>query len=154
MDSLNSRLASSRREADMNYSLVPRTDDIFVNLLGRAVTGEVPVYFAIIPRPLVRPFDTTCNVAAHPAGEAAIKNAMSDLIASEYHFAWVYPHRGAYVLSNDYVIWAAAERGNVEFLPCWVLGFPAVQGAVGVSGPVEPSVVRLILELPEQNTPL
>ena len=149
MDSLNSRRRSSRRDADLNCSLVPRTDDIFMSLLGRAVAGEVPVYFAIVPRTLVRPFDTTCNVAAHPAGEAAIKKLMSDLIASEYHYAWVYPHGSGYVLSNDYVIWAAAERGNVDWLPCWVLGFPAVQGAVGVSGPVEPSVVRLILEFPE-----
>lgn len=149
MDSLNSRLRSSSRDANLNCSLVPRTDDIFVNLLGRAVAGEVPVYFAIVPRSLVQAFDTTCNVGAHPAGEAAIKNVMSDLIASEYHYVWVYPHEGAYVVSSDYVIWAAAERGKVEYLPCWVLGFPAVQGAVGVSGPVEPSVVRLILELPE-----
>ena len=149
MDSLKSRLRSSRRNGDLNCSLVPRTDDIFTNLLGRAAAGELPVYFAIVPRSLMRPFDTTCNVAAHPAGEAAIKNVMSDLTASEYHYAWVYPRDGAYVLSNDYVIWAAAERGRVECLPCWVLGFPAVQGAEGVSGPVAPSIVRLILELPE-----
>ena len=149
MDSPNSRLRSARRDADLNFSLVPRTDDTFMNLLGRAIAGDVPVYFAIVPRSLVRPFDTTCNVAAHPTGEAAIKKVMSDLIASGYHYAWVYPHEGAYVLSNDYVIWAAAERGKVEYLPCWVLGFPAVQGAVGVSGPLEPSVVRLILDLPE-----
>ena len=44
MHSLNSRLRSSRRDADLNCSLVPRTDDIFMNLLGRAVAGEVPVY--------------------------------------------------------------------------------------------------------------
>ena len=149
MDSLNSRLRPSRGAADLNCDLVPRRDEVFMNLLGRAVAGDLPVYFAIIPRSLLRPFDATCNVAAHPAGEAALKNVMSDLIASEYHFAWVYPHRGAYVLSNDYVIWAAAERGKVEYLPCWVLGFPAVQGAVGVSGPLKPSVVRLILDVPE-----
>lgn len=149
MDSFNSRPRLSPGAADLNCSLVPRTDDMFMNLLGRAVAGEVPVYFAIVPRSLVRPFDTTCNVAAHPAGEAAIKNVMSDLISSEYHYTWVYPHEDGYVLSNDYVIWAAAERSKVEYLPCWVLGFPAVRGAVGVSGPVGPSVVRLILELPE-----
>ena len=149
MDSLNSRLRSSLGAGDLNCSLLPRTDDIFMYLLGRAAAGAVPVYFAIIPRSLVRPFDTTCNVAAHPAGEAAIKQVMSDFLGSEYHYTWVYPHEGAYVLSNDYIIWAAAERGRVEYLPCWVLGFPTVQGAVGVSGPAEPSVVRLILELPE-----
>ena len=149
MDSLNSRLRLSRGATDRKCSLVPRTDKRFIYLSGRAAAGEVPVYFAIVPRSLVRPFDTTCNVAAHPAGEAAIKEVMSDLIASEYQYAWVYPHEGAYVLSKDYVIWAAAERGKVEYLPCWVLGFPVLQGAVGVSGPVEPSVVRLILELPE-----
>src|SRR5690348_10267790 len=136
MDSLNSRRREPRGAANLNCSLVPRSDDTFMNLSGRAVAGEVPVYFAIVPRSLVRPFDTTCNVAAHPAGEAAIKSVMSDLKESEYHYSWVYPHEGAYVLSNDYVIWAAAERGKVEYLPCWVLGFPAVQGAVGVSGPV------------------
>ena len=149
MDSLNSRPRLSRGPADLNCSLVPRTDDMFMNLVGRAVAGAVPVYFAIIPRSLVRPFDASCNVAAHPAGEAAINMVMSDFRASEYHYAWAYPHEGAYVLSNDYVIWAAAERGQVDYLPCWVLGFPAVKGVVGISGPLESSVVRLILELPE-----
>jgi hypothetical protein len=109
----------------------------------------MPVYFAIVPRSSVRPFDATCKVAAHSAGEAAIKDVMRDWRASEFHYAWVYPHEGAYVLSNDYIIWAAAERSQVDYLPCWVLGFPAVKGTVSISGPLEPSVVRLILEFPE-----
>ena len=149
MDSFNSRVRSSRGTADLNFNLVPRTDDIFMNLLGRAVAGDLPVYFAIVPRSLVRPFDATCNVAAHPAGEAMIKDVMRDWRVSEFHYAWVYPHDGEYVLSNDYVIWAAAERSRLDYLPCWVLGFPALKGVLGVSGPLEPTVVRLILELPE-----
>lgn len=101
------------------------------------------MYFAILQRSLVRPFDATCNVAAHPAGEAMIKDVMRDWRASEFHYAWVYPHEGEYVLSNDYVIWAAAERSQVDHLPCWVLGFPTLKEVVGVSGPLEPSVVPL-----------
>jgi hypothetical protein len=149
VDSLNSRLRPSRGAGDLNCSLVPRKDEVFMNLLGRAVAGDLPVYFAIVPRSLVRPFDATCNVAAHPAGEAMIKDVMRDWRAGEFHYAWVYPHEGEYVLSNDYVIWAAAERSCSDYLPCWVLGIPAVKGVLGVSGPLEPSVVRLILELPE-----
>lgn len=149
MDSLNSSPRLSRVAANLNCNLVPRADDRFMNLLGRAVAGDVPVYFAIVPRSLVRPFDATCKVAAHPAGEAAIKNVMSDWRANEFHYAWVYPHEGAYVLSNDYVIWAALEYGLAEYLPCWVLGFPAVNGTEGISGPLESSVVRLILDLAE-----
>jgi len=41
---------------------------------------------------------------------------MRDWRASEFHYAWVYPHEGEYVLSNDYVIWAAAERSQVDHL--------------------------------------
>jgi hypothetical protein len=117
--------------------------------LDRALEGDVPVYFAIIPRALARPFDATCSVLVHPAGQDAVNDVIHDWRANKFHYAWVYPRDGAYILSDDYVIWAAVEHGQVEYLPCWILGFPSIDGAAEISGPMDVSVVRLIRELPE-----
>jgi hypothetical protein len=85
-------------------------------------------------------------VGRHPVGEAAIQEVLNNWRIGKFHYAWVYPRDGAYVLSNDYVILAAVERARADYVPCWVLTYPTVNGVVGVSGPVEPSVVRLILD--------
>ena len=144
MDSLSSRFLFPLNSGQASANLVPRRDEIFVKLLDGAVQGGLPVYFAIIPRSLVRPFDASCNVELHPACRAAVGEVVNDWRASKFHYAWVYPHEGAYVLSDDYVIRAAVERSQVNYLPCWVLGFPSIEGAVATTGPLDVSVVRLI----------
>ena len=149
MDLLNSRLSLLLEGANEACNLIPRRDDIFLTLLERAFRGDVPVYFAIIPRALIRPFDETCSVSAHDAGRAAVSDVMNDWRANKFHYPWVYPHERGYILSDDYVIWAAVERHQVPYVPCWVIGFPSIPGAIDVSGPLEVSVVRLIREVPE-----
>ncbi|MFL5612416.1 MAG: hypothetical protein ACJ796_01995 [Gemmatimonadaceae bacterium] len=150
MDSLDSQVVLRFSPAAGTSNLVPRRDHVFTHLLERALQGDVPVYFAIIPRVLIRPFDATCNVSVHPAGQAAVTEVMNDWSARSFHYAWVYPREGVYVLPEDYVIWTAVERSQVDYMPCWILGFPSTGGATEINGPLDVSVVRLIREGSDQ----
>ena len=89
MDSLNSRLRLPLEHPNEGCNLIPRRDEIFRSLVERALRGDVPVYFAIIPRASIRPFDETCSISAHPAGRAAVTDVMNDWRANKFHYAWV-----------------------------------------------------------------
>jgi len=138
-------------EIDILPGLVPRHDQEFDYLLQRALGGLVPVYFAAVPRTLIRPFDTEYDPAKHPVGAMAIEQTTAEWRAGTFHHVWVYPSGDAYVLSDDYIPWAAATRGQPDFLPCWVLGYPSVPGAVDVQGPIAPSGVRKLLGFGEDS---
>jgi hypothetical protein len=132
-------------EIDALLGLRPLRDDILGYLLQRALDGQVPVYFAAVLRTLIRPFDAEYDPAKHPVGAAAIEQAMAEWQAGMFPHVWVYPSEDAYVLSDDYIPWAAATRGQPDFLPCWVLGYPSVPGTVDIQGPVDPLKVRQLL---------
>jgi hypothetical protein len=132
-------------EIDALLGLRPLRDDILGYLLQRALDGLVPVYFAAVPRTLIRPFDPEYDPAKHPVGAAAIEQTMAEWRAGRFPHVWVYPSRDEYVLSDDYIPWAAALRGRPDFLPCWVLGYPSVPGTVDTHGPVEQQRVRSLI---------
>lgn len=141
----------SVNEIDALLGLRPLRDDVLGYLLGRALQGHVPVYFAAIPRGLIRPFDSEYDPAKHPVGAAAIEHTAAEWRAGNYPSIWVYPSGDAYVLSDDYIPWAAALRGKPQFLPCWVLGYPSVPGAVDINGPIEPERVRRLLGIDDRG---
>jgi hypothetical protein len=64
---------------------------------------------------------------------------------NNFHHVWVDPNENAYVMSDDYVVWAAIERGQPDYVPCWVLGYASATGAVDIRGPIEQDRVRRIL---------
>jgi hypothetical protein len=138
-------------EIDALLGLRPLRDDVLGYLLQRAVEGVVPVYFAAVPRMLIHPFDTEYDPAKHPVGAAAIAQTMAEWRSGHVPHVWVYPRGAAYVLSDDYIPWAAALRGQPDFLPCWVLGYPSVAGTVDIQGPVEPQRVRRLLGFGDSN---
>jgi hypothetical protein len=70
---------------------------------------------------------------------------MSDWREGNFDHVWVYPNEDAYVMSDDYVVWAAVERGRPDYVPCWVLGYPLVTVAGDIRGPIEQDRVRRIL---------
>jgi hypothetical protein len=132
-------------ELDALLGVRPLRDDTLGLLLQGALDGQVPVYFAAVPRKLIRPFHTEYDPGKHPVGAAAIERAMAEWRAGMFAHVWVYPSQDAYVLSDDYIPWAAATRGEPDFLPCWVLGYPSVAGTVDIQGPVDPQKVRRLL---------
>ena len=115
----------------------PLRDDVFQYLLGEALVGRVPLYAATIPLPLIRPFDSEYEPAKHPAGEAAIIQTMTEWRAGVFVHVWVYPKEDHFVLSDDYIIWEAAQRGQPDHMPCWVMGYPTLDGVLDIQGPID-----------------
>jgi hypothetical protein len=132
-------------EIDALLGLRPLRDEILGYLLQRAVDGLLPVYAAALPRTLIRPFDPEYNPEKHPLGLAAVEQTMAEWRAGQVPHVWVYPSVDAYVLSDDYIPWAAALRGQPDFMPCWVLGYPSVPGTGEVQGPIDQESVRKLL---------
>ena len=127
--------------------LKPLKDDVFSYLLERAAAGEADVYFAAVPMGLVDPFDTEYRPQDHPIGAAAIDQIFKAWQAGEYQPCWVYPRNGRFILSDDYISFAAALRGDPESLPCWVIGLPEHPDVKDVQGPIELGDVRELLGL-------
>ena len=56
---------------------------------------------------------------------------------------WVYPQGELFMVSDDYLALAAAERGQPEVVPCWILG--PESDLMDLHGPVEPRSLRRML---------
>ncbi|HVA57626.1 MAG: hypothetical protein WBQ26_08640 [Gemmatimonadaceae bacterium] len=133
-------------DLDAIPELQPQSDYTLRYLRERALDGAVPVYFAAIPRDRIRPFDTAFDPANHPVGAAAVARTEADWRAEIFPRVWVYPTHDAYVLSDDYIPWAAAQRAQPDYLPCWVLCYPSVAGAIYIEGPIGAARVRQLLQ--------
>jgi hypothetical protein len=77
---------------------------------------------------MVVPFDPEYDPEAHPVGREAVMALMQEWEQGHITPVWVYPRAGKYVLSDDYIILAAARRGEPDYLPCYVVGRPLYDG--------------------------
>jgi hypothetical protein len=60
---------------------------------------------------------------------------------------WVYPKGDIFIVSDDYFTLAAAERGQPDLVPCWVLGKITRGNAEQVQGAIGQDVIRRMLGL-------
>lgn len=127
--------------------LKPKTDEIFLYLMERSLEGAIPVYFANIPIPLVQKFDQGFRPEYHDVGQAAIEQVMSDWEEGFVNYVWVYPRSNRYIQSDDYITFAAALRGEADYLPCMVMGPLTVPGAISVHGPLNVDDIKKSLDL-------
>lgn len=125
--------------------LSPLFDPVFDHLLERALSGDTEVYFAAVPRALVRPFDPDYNPSLHPVGVAAISEVNTRWRAGDVSQVWVYPKDDGFIMSDDYIVWEALKEGQPDFVPCWVLGKPNPSTVKDLQGPLEQSAVRRAL---------
>lgn len=136
------------RVADLHVSpdLCPRRDDHFARLLERALANEVPVYFAAIPLAWCVPYDIDYRPDLHPAGAAAIEQAVRDARAQKFPPLIVYPRGVWFVVADDYIPLFAALRGRPEYVPGLILGEPPqAVGLADLQGPLAPDVARRAL---------
>ncbi len=49
------------------------------------------------------------------------------------------------------LFWEAAKLGDPDFLPCWVLGRPDLEGVVDIQGPLDEAGVRSAIGFAENN---
>jgi hypothetical protein len=129
-----------------NHSqLEPPRDPMLMQLLERALKGDIPVYFAAIPLRLVRPFSTLYNPSQHPAGRQAIAEVQERWKRQEFTHMVVYQQDDKFVMSDDYITYYACLEGNPDYVPCWVLGNCTSPDACDVQGPIRREDLRRIL---------
>lgn len=127
--------------------LTPPEDPMFVDLLEQALKGKGAVYFAAVSMSRVRPFSPTFDVEQHPIGRAAVDDIVRRWVAGQFTNSWVYQSGEEFVLSDDYVVLAAARRGQPDYMPCWVLGRPTGEGVKDVQGPISVDDLQRLLGL-------
>ena len=133
--------------------LRPLYDPILGHLLEGAYHGSVDIYYAAIPLSVIRPFDPDYDPSKHPVGAAAIADVTARWRAGHFENVVVYQKGDVFILSDDYIIWEAAKRGQPDFLPCWVLGRPQHFLAVDVQGPLARGEVAKVIGLPAPPHP-
>ncbi|MGH7711952.1 MAG: hypothetical protein ACREOG_11750 [Gemmatimonadaceae bacterium] len=74
---------------------------------------------------------------SHAAGRAAVEQAFNRGLEGRPQSVWVYEADTGFVLSDDYVPWAAAQRGQPDYVHCWVLGRPRNAAVKDVQGPID-----------------
>jgi len=122
--------------------LTPPKDAMFTYLFSKAAEGNLPVYFAAVPRSLVRPFFAEYDPRRHPIGRQAVDAKKKDWLAGKSSNMWVYPDGSTYVMSDDYITFFAAEEGQPDFLPCFILGETEDSRIKDIQGPIQVSDVR------------
>jgi hypothetical protein len=132
-------------EIEALAGLRPLFDPVFRHLIERAVTGHVDVYFAAVPRALIRPFDSDYNPARHPVGRAAISEVHAKWRSGDFTAIWVYPRDNEFIMSDDYIVWEAVKEGKPDFVPCWILGKPDLLRVKDLQGPLDESGVTQAL---------
>jgi hypothetical protein len=126
----------------INPAWEPPTDLVFQYLLQEAALGWVPVYFAAIPLSRLRRFVPSFRPEMSNDGEAVVAAIMGRWRAGEFAYMWVYPKGDLFIVADDYFTLAAAEQGQPDFVPCWVLGGIKNGKAEHVQGPIEKTYVR------------
>jgi len=121
--------------------LRPKNDEVFLYLAERSLRGEEPVFFAAVPMEKIVPFDSEYDPEAHPVGREAVKAVMQSWEQGQVMAAWVYPRADKYVLSDDYIILAAARHGKPDYIPCYIVGRPLYEGVKDVQK-LSPEAVR------------
>ena len=103
------------------------------------------VYFAAIPLTRIVRFAPTFRPENTKGGDAVVQSIMQQWQAGEFSKMWVYPRGDQFVVADDYFTLAAAERGQPDLVPCWVLGTIQNKSAEQVQGPIDQGAVAKIL---------
>jgi hypothetical protein len=136
---------ASGKEVHERSDWRPPRDPIFGYLLEQACLGALPVYFAAVPTARVVRHDPAFRPERSPDGEKVVQRLMADWREGKFHNLWVYPRGDLFVCSDDYFTLAAAERGQPDYLPCWVLGRPDTAIAKDIQGPIDPVALNRML---------
>ncbi len=132
-----------------NSSLTPPPDEEFSRRYRLVGEGELPLYFGKVPVALIRPFAPDFKPSEVPPGSAIvvqlaarIESALS--VQESTPPVWVYAGDECYVLSDDYLGFAAYASLRVEHLPCLIMGEPTVPGPIDVMGPAPAAFVNRV----------
>ena len=134
-------------EPKINPEWQPPGDPVFQYLLQEAAMGWVQVYFAAIPLSRIKRFAPTFRPESTKDSAAVVAAIMERWRAGDFNKIWVYPKGDLFIASDDYFTLAAAEKGQPDLLPCWVLGELKTGIAEQVQGPMDQSAIAKMLGL-------
>lgn len=123
----------------------PPDDPVFQYLLQEALYGHLPIFFAAVSLPRVRRYAPDFRPERTEEGPAVVQQIINRWRKGDTPYCWVYPKGELFILSDDYFTLAAAELGQPDFIPCWVLGHPSPDGAKDIQGPMKQMDMRKML---------
>ncbi len=116
-----------------------------MELLEKAVRGEVFVYYAGVPLCLCVPFDQDFRPDLTETGKKVLPAVLEEGRNNRLHPMWVYQRGWWFVVSDDYLVLWAATYGMPDLVPCMVLGKPDHPLLKTVQGPIDTDAVRKLL---------
>ncbi len=141
------RTVISTADVHMLPDLTPKHDEQLSTPLMRALSGEVPIYFAAVPLALCIPFDVDYRPDRHPVGAVAIDQTAEAWRKGQFQNLVVYQRGVWFIVSDDYIPLFAALGGLPDYVPCWILGKPESELLRDVQGPVAVRDVPRLLGL-------
>jgi hypothetical protein len=115
----------------------PPRDAVLAYLLLEALAGELPVYVGAVPLGRLRRFRDDFRPERTTDGERLVRAIFEQLRADALPRLWVYPRGDVFMVSDDYLTLAAAERGG-DLVPCWILGPVPPAHLKHLRGPIAP----------------
>lgn len=125
----------------------PPHDPCFNKLLESALSGNVPVYGAVLEaaKVRVRRFDDGFRPENSIEGQKVLASLMQGWDTGRPIQPWLYVEKGAYVCADDYFFVALLERGHPSTFAAQILGRPLEDGLVQEVGPLPLAQVRVML---------
>ena len=145
MDENNKSEWINAADIKINESLVPKKDELFIDLLRQAIDGKTPLYYGSVPIGLCIPFDPDYRPDTHPIGMQAIDQTYNDALAGNMQPLFVYQRGYWFVVSDDYITLFVALRGLLEYVPCWIIGMPNHDLVKDIEGPIAKERILRIL---------
>jgi hypothetical protein len=124
------------------HAWTPPPDAVLDYLLREALSGGLPVYVGAVPLARLRRFRDDFRPERTLRGRRVVQAIFEQWRADSAPRLWVYPRGDVFMVSDDYLTLAAAERGQ-DAVPCWILG--RGKDLPGARGPLDPHAVRRLL---------
>jgi len=133
------------KDLKIDPRLNPKIDEVFVDLVKKALTGEVLVYFGAVPTVLCVPYDLDFRPDKHEIAKQLIDKYTEDNDNNEFHHLMVYPRGIWFIVPDDYIELFATFKGLPAYVPCWIFGKTDNEYVKDIQGPIHPENVRKLL---------
>jgi len=116
------------KDVHIHSDFSPQIDETFIELVKKALKGEIPVYYAAVPLAICVPFDLEYDPNDIPIAELreAINNLINHYVRdgknNKFHHMIVYPKGRWFIVSDHYPEFFAAVENNPSYVPCGIMG--------------------------------